>query len=110
MSDRIPCRCASPYARSRYPGGVVDAAAVTMPQQDYETFIGSAYAGPIFVLVEKLEDSRGRTNQVQSSPYEHGYSAAVIALTVLFVESYLNVSKYLTGSSDRRARLYFRAT
>lgn len=79
---------------------------MAMPPQDYDTFIGGAYPAPIFTLVETLAGG-GRTNEVQSSPHEYGYSASAITLTVLFLESYLNVSKLLTNSQHRSVLAYF---
>jgi hypothetical protein len=83
---------------------------VTSATQDYESFIGSAYAAPIFVLLERLEGGRGTVNEVQASVFEYGHAASIIALTVLFLESYLNVSKHLTGSHERSVRTYFANT
>ena len=77
------------------------------PTQLYESFIASAYAAPIFELVQKLKGSRGTPNEVQASVFEYGHSASAIALTVLFLESFLNISKYLTGSHERSVRTYF---
>jgi hypothetical protein len=101
-----------PRFTEQTPAATLDEGDREMPsaEQEYETFMGSAYAGPIFKLVEELEASRGTPNEVQASVFEYGYSASIIALTVVFLESFLNISKYLAGSQERSVRTYFAKT
>lgn len=77
--------------------------------ENYESFIGSSYVAPIVHLYERLESGPSRPpKEVQSSPWQYGFSASIIALTILYLESLLNVSKYLSGSDEREVRAYFK--
>jgi hypothetical protein len=77
-------------------------------QHDYQSVIGSGYAAPIATLLEHL--SPLGANDVQTSVHESGYSASVIVLTVLMLESFLTLSKFLANVSEHNVRTYFRKT
>lgn len=76
--------------------------------QDYASFIASAYVGPIFELIERM--SQSPPNEVHASVHDYGHAVSAIALTVLFLESFLNISKHLNGSQERSVRSYYRKT
>src|SRR4051812_25333007 len=76
-------------------------------QSSYQSIIASGYALPIATLLEHVGPGQG-VNQVQTSIYEHSYSAAIIVLTVVMLESFLNVSKFHANSSEKKIREYYK--
>jgi hypothetical protein len=76
--------------------------------EGYLSIIGMSYLHPITSLLEILEDSNPRgPNEVQASPYENGYSAAIIVLTVLLLESVLSRTQYMRGDKPPKKPLDF---
>jgi hypothetical protein len=55
---------------------------------EYITIIGESYLDPIVKLFEQLKD-KSTFNEVQTSPYENGYSTSIIVLTAMMLESFL---------------------
>jgi hypothetical protein len=76
--------------------------------EDYVSIIGISYLYPITSLLQEL-NSLGRKgpNEVQASPLENGYSAAVIVLVVLLIESAINRSQYVRGEYPVKKPLAF---
>jgi hypothetical protein len=61
------------------------------PEDEYLSIIGSNWLHPTVKLLEGLNEFEiKKKNSVQTSPLENGYSVAIIILTVLMLESYLN--------------------
>ena len=58
-----------------------------MSENSYIPIIGNSMLYPIIDLFEKIEDVKG-PNEVQASSYENGYSAAIILLSYVMLESY----------------------
>jgi len=75
--------------------------------EEYEALIETVYAGPLFKLVETLEQGRGPTAADAPAPFEYGYAASTIVLAVLLLEAYLNLSRHLTGSQERGVLDYY---
>ena len=81
----------------------------------YITPVGLNFFLPIATLIEKLDDLKTRgVNEVQTSPYENGYSAAIILLVVALLEAAINTMKhhaanagYKLTKDDRHALLFF---
>jgi hypothetical protein len=76
---------------------------MTQNSQDYVSVIGFSLIQPVIALVEKLESSAVvEPNEVQTGQRENGYSSAVVALSVLLLESALHRTRYLRkdGSSE----------
>ena len=67
-----------------------------MDSHNYVTIIGTNYLQPITSLLEELValDSSEPT-EVQAGVFDNGYSAAIIVLTVLLLESAINSSQYI---------------
>lgn len=81
---------------------------VEQEPQEYVSIIGFNYLRPIASLLEPLEslDSKG-PNEVQASVVENGYSAAIIILTVLLVESAVARTQYIRGETPLKRPLDF---
>jgi hypothetical protein len=74
--------------------------------EGYLSIIGMSYLHPVTSLLEILEDSSPRgPNEVQASSYENGYSAAIIVLTVLLLESVLSRTQYMRGDKPPKKPL-----
>jgi hypothetical protein len=70
-------------------------------EQDYLTVIGGNLLMPITKLLEALKLSGVRSvNEVQTSPFENGYSVAIILLAVIYLESTINRIKYIISSES----------
>jgi len=66
--------------------------------ENYISVIGTSFLDPIVKLMETLDSIYSKhPNRVHASPLENGYSAAIITLTVLLVESALNRTRYIFG-------------
>jgi hypothetical protein len=76
-------------------------------EEQYESLIETVYAGPLFKLVETLEQGRGKSSSDAPSPFEYNYAAQTIILAVLLLEAYLNLSRHLTGSQERGVLDYY---
>ncbi len=81
---------------------------VEQEPQEYVSIIGSNYLRPITTLLEILEslDSKG-PNEVQASAVENGYSAAIIILMVLLVESAVARAQYIRHETPPKGPLDF---
>jgi len=75
--------------------------------EQYEALIETVYAGPLFKLVETLEQGLGPSEPNAPAPIDYGYSASIIVLAVLLLEAYLNLSRHLTGSHERGVLDYY---
>ena len=76
--------------------------------QEYVSIIGLSYLRPITKLLEELESFGPKgPNEVQASPTENGYSASVIILTVLLVESAIARTQYIRGDKPAKKPLDF---
>src|SRR3989344_8539750 len=69
--------------------------------EDYVSVIGTSYLYPIASLLDALLvfEPKG-PNEVQASSVENGYSAAIIVLTVLMIESFINRAQYLFAQTS----------
>ena len=79
---------------------------------DYVSIIGTSYLSPIATLLDALQ-ARGPKgpNEVQASSFENGYSASIIILTVMLLESCIARTQYIRQESPPRKPLDFaRAT
>jgi hypothetical protein len=76
--------------------------------QEYVSIIGFSYLDPIVRLIEELESlgSKG-PNEVQASSIENGYSASVVILTVLLLESAIARTQYIQGNKPANKPLDF---
>jgi hypothetical protein len=81
---------------------------VQQEPEGYVSIIGFSYLNPIARLLETLEsfDSKG-PNPVQVSIVENGYSAAIIILTVLLVESAIARTQYVLSENPPKKPLEF---
>jgi hypothetical protein len=75
--------------------------------EHYEALIETVYAGPLFQLVERLEQEHGSSVPSAPSRIEYSTAASSIILAVLFLEAYLNLSRYLVGSQERGVLDYY---
>jgi hypothetical protein len=74
---------------------------MTQNSQDYVSVIGFSLIQPVIELVEKLESSAVvEPNEVHTGQGENGYSCAVVALTILLLESALNRTRYLRKDAN----------
>ena len=86
-------------------GGVRGKFVVKDIEQDYITIIGGNLISPIVKLLEALESSGVRSvNDVQTSPFENGYSAAIILLAIVSLESKINRISCITNSESKEER------
>lgn len=75
--------------------------------EDYVSVIGTSYLYPIASLLDALYKFQPKgPNEVQASSPENGYSVAIIILTVLMIESFVNRAKYLYSVTAKRRELY----
>ena len=75
---------------------------------DYMTVIGKNLLMPTVKLIESLKLSGIRSvNEVQTSPFENGYATAIILLTVCLLESILNRTKLIMGTTSKDSVLSF---
>ena len=75
---------------------------------DYLSVIGKNLITPIVKLIETLKLSGVRSvNPVQTSPFENGYAAAIILLTVCLLESMLNRTKHIMDERSRYVLEFF---
>jgi len=76
--------------------------------QEYVSIIGLSYLKPITKLLEDLETFGPKgPNDVQASSTENGYSASVIILTMLLVESAIARTQYIRGDKPAKKPLDF---
>ena len=76
--------------------------------EGYISIIGMSYLHPITSLIEVLEASNPQgPNEVQASPYENGYSIAIIVLSVLMLESILSRTQYVRGGNPPKKPIEF---
>jgi hypothetical protein len=62
----------------------------------YVSTIGFQLIQPMLDLIEELGDGKvGYPNEVQTSVWENGYSAAIVVLSALILESAANRIRYL---------------
>ncbi|MFH1312083.1 MAG: hypothetical protein ABIJ00_02545 [Candidatus Eisenbacteria bacterium] len=82
---------------------------MSLPSADeYVSVIGTSFLYPLSTLLESLESSRARgPSEVQASPLENGYSAAVIVLTVLMVESAIARTQFIQGTNPPKRPIAF---
>ncbi len=75
---------------------------------DYVSVIGINYLYPIASLLATMDslDPTG-PNEVQASPYENGYSVAIIVLAVLLLESAINRTQYVRGEKPPKKPVNF---
>lgn len=74
----------------------------------YVSVIGVSYLFPITALLEELDALKTKNpNEVQASTFENGYSAAIIVLTVLLLESAISRTQYVNGETPPRKPLDF---
>jgi hypothetical protein len=79
--------------------------------QEYISNIGSGYLHPISRLLETLNRLNPTDpNEVQSSVIEHSYSAAIIILAVLLVESTTNLFQSIQTGKPLRPVEYVKKT
>lgn len=70
--------------------------------QGHISVIGTSYLQPITTLIEALQSHEPKgSNDIQTSPYENGYSVAIISLTVFMIESIVVRIKKLTNNHTR---------
>jgi hypothetical protein len=68
----------------------------------YLSIIGFSLIEPLFSLVETLEAAESKEpNEVQTGRQENGYSAAIVVLSVLLLESAINRVRYFKGEDGR---------
>jgi hypothetical protein len=81
---------------------------VQQEPEGYVSIIGFSYLSPIAKLLETLEslESKG-PNPVQTSTLENGYSAAVIILTLLLIESAIARTQYVLNEKPPKKALEF---
>lgn len=71
-------------------------------QTEYVSLIGTAFIDPIASLIERLiKFNLKGPNEVQASVIENGYSASIIVLTVILIESVLNKTRFNMGKDGR---------
>lgn len=64
----------------------------------YVSIIGDAYIEPVCALLEKLLSARPQgANDLQASPRENGYSASIVLLSVVCLESILRRAMFVRG-------------
>jgi hypothetical protein len=69
----------------------------------YMTIIGFSLIEPILTLIKTLETAPPKTpNEVQMGRSENGYSAAIVALSVLLLESAINRIRYFERREGRK--------
>ena len=76
--------------------------------EGYVSIIGMRLLNPIIILVETLNslDPKG-PNEVQASEFENGYSASIIILSVLLIESFTNRAQDVRGDKKLLSPLSF---
>ena len=79
--------------------------------ENYVSVIGISFVHPITTLLEALEsfDPKG-PNELQASPFENGYSVAVIVLTVLMLESAVGRTQYVRNEKSENPVKFIRST
>ncbi len=65
--------------------------------QGYISVIGPNYLYPICRLLEVMQTLDSKPNEVQTSQLDNGYSASIIVLSVLLLESMINRTQYVRG-------------
>lgn len=81
---------------------------ISTKSESYLTVIGSGFIHPIVTLFETLEEHDiAPPNEVQTSVYENSYSAAIIVLTVLMVESAVGRYQHLMKVSPPKKTLEY---
>lgn len=74
-----------------------------MSSRGYVSSIGFQLIQPMLDLVEELGDGKvGYPNEVQTSVWENGYSAAIIVLSALILESAANRIRYLRKDAGHK--------
>jgi hypothetical protein len=77
-------------------------------QTGYVSLIGTAFIDPIATLIERIMKLHPKgPNEVQASITENGYSASIIVLTVMLIESILNRTRYIVGKDGKGSALNF---
>jgi hypothetical protein len=72
----------------------------------YVSVIGANLIEPILELVQKLEAKPIiEPNEVQTGPYENGFSCAIITLSLFLLESAFNRTKYIRGDNNDKSDL-----
>jgi hypothetical protein len=72
----------------------------THKPEEYVSIIGMSYLHPISNLLETLDSfNPGGPNELQASSLENGYSASIIILTALLVESAISRTQYIRGDN-----------
>lgn len=69
--------------------------------------IGTNFLYPICRLLEALQALNSQPNEVQASPLDNGYSASIIVLSVLMLESAINRTQYIRGEKPPKKPLDF---
>ena len=66
--------------------------------EGYVSIIGMRLLNPIITLLETLDSLNPKgPNEVHASEFENGYSASIIVLSVLLIESFTNRTQYVRG-------------
>src|SRR4030066_1748971 len=78
------------------------------PPEGYISVIGTSYLHPITTLLDALDSHNPKgPNDVQSSTFENGYSASIIVLTVLLIESAISRTQYIMGNKTPKKPIDF---
>ena len=78
---------------------------------DYVSIIGTSLLQPIVNLFEDMDSlNLNEPNEVQASSLENGYSAAITALTVVIIESFISRTQYIRGEKPPKRPMDFLQT